>query len=1222
MAGNNRETLLSWIGLISTEQDYDEAKRERQPGTCAWIFRTAEFQAFHTGASTSNLLWIHGGPGTGKTFLSASIVEFLKQRSSLPVAYFFCKNEDVDKKNAVSILRSWIYQLASQRIEALDVIESFNRGAGVATEGNLWDLFPTIVHRLRCCYLVVDGIDELADYHSGARHRRTGVVELFLKRLFDSMNGSTTKVVVVSRDEPTIRAGLEENCEDLQEYAISPDDTAEDIGVFARATISSIGIQDSAIEGQFINQLSDSCQGMFLWVRLEGERLEKGMDSRELRGILSSMPRGLGHSYERNLRRILGLDQQMQNQARNILRWILFATRPLSVVELFHLLAASENSTSMANEIPVPITDYHIRRKILKLCGSIVEVQGGVEPADRTIHFLHFSAKEFLLSRQNQIDHPDLAEFFYPTPELDHGILASSCLSLLLTDSEPEPVSKAIDYPRGQWMDHLQLSSESYASSCLKLQERLFQPGLPFDRWIKSRIMDYYLTPVGVACWFGLSDLFMVLSTKRSSDLENLGCPYGNALHLATLTGNIAFVQHLLSTSDLSVNSTNSHGWTSLHIASSNGYLAIIEYLLTRPKIDVNATGDRGETPLLGAVSMGQVRVVELLLARSEIDINRENCYGLTPLSVAIERDPHMREWFMLRSQSYANPTGSDSLYAFYHTNNCLKVPVAKGVIPIRGLPIATHCRDETFERALNEIVERLLIRTDICLNHRGRAGRTPLFIAAGRGNEPIVRHILSRADHTRDSAAKELGTPRVKAALQGVFSSLKRHFRRSTRDAMPNQSISGSTASGVYERTTAAINIADHYGRTPLYAAASAGHMAVVEHLLTYADIDVNAASDSSLSPLHSAVVCGYTAVVEQLLARQDTDVNLPSKDRCTPLLAAARGGHVAVLERLISLPQIDVNAADEKGWSPLLAAASSGYTTIVERLIALPNIDVNAADNEGWSPLHAAVQGGHAAVVQQLLSRQDVDINACRNGSPPIYTALYRNRKAVAVILLRSPKIIVRHINSYGQSLLHTAALHGCEEAVSILVVRDDIDVNCQSNGGRTPLFSAARGDEGAVVDVLLASKAVDINCPDDEGCTPICIAARRGNDSIVESLLSQEGIDVLKADNTGITLLHIAAFRGSRDLAERLIYTYNVDINAVTVEGRTPLFYAACQQQGDTVRMLLAAPNIRLDWPGADVPETGGRGVFTKEDQHNAARFLAQLQSEMNAESTQID
>lgn len=69
---------------------------------------------------------------------------------------------------------------------------------------------------------------------------------------------------------------------------------------------------------------------------------------------------------------------------------MLFAIRLLSVQELFHALAVKGSDT--------------VGFRILKLCGLFIEVWKNITDSigRKTIHFVRFSAKEFLLNARDE----------------------------------------------------------------------------------------------------------------------------------------------------------------------------------------------------------------------------------------------------------------------------------------------------------------------------------------------------------------------------------------------------------------------------------------------------------------------------------------------------------------------------------------------------------------------------------------------------------------------------------------------------------------------------------------------------------------------------------------------------------------------------------------------------------------------------------------------------
>lgn len=130
--------------------DYKSSLPTRVEDTCHWILSNPRYHDWSM-QNEACLLWISGYPGSGKTILSAYLLEYLGT-SNLPAAlyYFFC-DEKIDKqRDAMAILRSLIHQLITRRRLLIKYIRASYDIQGPQFDQNfneLWRIFHRYCQR-------------------------------------------------------------------------------------------------------------------------------------------------------------------------------------------------------------------------------------------------------------------------------------------------------------------------------------------------------------------------------------------------------------------------------------------------------------------------------------------------------------------------------------------------------------------------------------------------------------------------------------------------------------------------------------------------------------------------------------------------------------------------------------------------------------------------------------------------------------------------------------------------------------------------------------------------------------------------------------------------------------------------------------------------------------------------------------------------------------------
>lgn len=174
----------------------------------------------------------------------------------------------------------------------------------------------------------------------------------------------------------------------------------------------------------------------------------------------------------------------------------------------------------------------------------------------------------------------------------------------------------------------------------------------------------------------------------------------------------------------------------------------------------------------------------------------------------------------------------------------------------------------------------------------------------------------------------------------------------------------------------------AGRYG-TPLIAAASQGHEAIVKLLLDHgAEVDAVGSSVFSTA-LSASSYFGYRSIAEMLLDKgAKPDWRRDNDD--TALELACEGGHETIVELLINRGS-DVNLRRTGGYGfPLSAASERGFYNIVYLLLQ-KGAKVNNKGGHYLNALQAAASSGSESIVQLLLdSGADINVQGGAFGDP----------------------------------------------------------------------------------------------------------------------------------------------------------------------------------------------------------------------------------------------
>lgn len=383
---------------------YEERLKRREENTCRWIFDLDEYKSWQA-KDDSNLLWVNGGPGYGKSILMSTVIESLKAERAdahdYLVQYFFCRGGDDATQTTARILQSLVYQLYALAVPSPELLDKCNevmrksnnskKSSGKLDDAkvktyNIQSSFAGLVKALgKRIYLIVDALDECID------RKEKGLVKELLDLV--QMSGPQLKVLVCSRPESDLGDALSAvpgiKCEGRNE---------EDIRRNVKAELSTLPGWTSTEKESACEAIVKKSSGQFRYVDIALKILRKPL-SRPFEKTFANLPDGLYSSYAQSLEQT---DADYLELLKTSLTWSILAEGSIKVSEVMDAYSKTYSPEAGIDEavedVSVDVASAFHDSQIRIAGGNFLDVSSQTH----VISLRHASVRDYFLRTEEE----------------------------------------------------------------------------------------------------------------------------------------------------------------------------------------------------------------------------------------------------------------------------------------------------------------------------------------------------------------------------------------------------------------------------------------------------------------------------------------------------------------------------------------------------------------------------------------------------------------------------------------------------------------------------------------------------------------------------------------------------------------------------------------------------------------------------------------------------
>ena len=602
----------------------------------------------------------------------------------------------------------------------------------------------------------------------------------------------------------------------------------------------------------------------FLLARLQMDSLVNQTSARNIYRALERLPEKLSDTFHDAMRRAAAQPEEHASLAAQVISWIFYARRPLSVAELREALSVEPGDTRLDR------SGCHEVDLSLDVCCGLISI----DQEDNVIRLVHYSLQQYLESYwENE----------RPSSRLD---IATTCLTyLMLDDFSPEATEDAdrsvilngetslsnrsrwqdshrfFSYVASYWAEHVKGSLEKEIEPLILrfLHSRVhLLYGLQEYNKLRFRNLEYDTWPhqpssLHLTSYWGSSHTTSIL-VKQGADVHAVDAQKRTPLVCAAMNGQIDVARVLLG-EGADVNARDSSSATPLHAAVINDHVEITKLFLEHGA-DANAKDQDGSAPMCVAASNGSLQMMDLLLQKGAT-AHKIGRRGASPLETAC-RGGHTTavQWLLMKGVD-VNSVNTCPLTEAVHAKypHIVRILLDAGADINKANTLGHTALDEAVDQGNVSLYQRI-VATGPKDTSTGKspANQSLLQMATSGGNEALVNILVNHGADVRDTGG-DIGT-----VLQMAIHSRNLETVKMVLNASPPPDV--NLGKGIF-------------GTTPLQLAVLVREFGILSELLSYrgnlkydyGKVDPNKTTSFGVTPLHQAIYLGWASGIDALI-------------------------------------------------------------------------------------------------------------------------------------------------------------------------------------------------------------------------------------------------------------------------------------------------------------------------------------------------------------------